>query len=221
MDEQLRTELVRAARALKLFPLPGVVFLPSTLLPLHVFEPRYRELVRDALASDGLFAVPMLREGWQSDYEGRPAIHPVAGLGRVVRSQLLPDGRYNLLLLGVGRVRVLEELPSDEPYRIARALLLEDRLPPGAEDQLRVTVDQLRLVAGQIMAAHPSLAQDLGRVLKSAEGPAQLVDMLGHLVLRDVDERQEYLETDELLARADRVLGGLVGLLGLEAGIEA
>ena len=221
MDAQQRLELERACAALPLFPLPGVVFLPGTLLPLHVFEPRYRKLVRDCLDGDSIFAVPLLREGWQSDYEGRPPVYEVSGVGRVVRSQTLPDGRYNLLVLGIGRVRIEEELATDEPYRLARAVPLSDRVLDGAQERLRGMIDQLRLVSGQIMVAHPTLATDLRRVLEGADSPAQLVDMLGHLVLREADERQRFLEVDDLLARADRVLLGLVGLLGTERGIEA
>lgn len=221
MDVQHRAELKRACRALPLFPLPGVVFLPSTLLPLHVFEPRYRKLVKDCLEGDNIFAVPLLREGWQRDYDGSPPIFEVAGAGRVVRSQTLPDGRYNLLVLGIARVRLHEELATDEPYRMARATVLDDEIPASVEDRFRVTVDQLRLVAGQIMSAHPTLSGDLGRVLKGAEDGGQLVNMLGHLVLREAEERQQFMETEDPLSRADRVLEGLVGLLSLEQGIEA
>lgn len=221
MDARHQHELERACASLPLFPLPGVVFLPGTLLPLHVFEPRYRKLVRDCLEGDHIFAVPLLREGWQSDYDGRPPVYAVSGVGRVVRSQALPDGRYNLLVLGIGRVRIEEELATDEPYRLVRAVPLGDTVPAGAQDRLRAMIDQLRLVSGQIMVAHPTLAGDLGRVLEGAEGPAPLVDMLGHLVLRESEDRQSFIELDDLLARADRVLLGLVGLLGVEQGIEA
>lgn len=221
MDPQNHQELERAAAALPLFPLPGVVFLPSTLLPLHVFEPRYRKLVADCIAGNGIFAVPLLQEGWQSDYEGRPPVHEVTGLGRIVRHQDLPDGRYNLLVLGLGRARILDELPTDEPYRVAHAALLEDRIPAGGEERVRQTIDQLRLVSGQIMRAHPTLAPEFARVLENARGSAQLVDMLAHLVLRESSDRQTYLEMDDLLARADLVTGGLLSLFTPESSIEA
>lgn len=221
MDPQNLQDLERAAVALPLFPLPGVVFLPSTLLPLHVFEPRYRKLVADCLGSHGILGVPLLREGWQSDYEGRPAVHEITGVGRIVRHQDLPDGRYNLLVLGLGRVRILEELPTDEPYRVARAEVLQDRVPPGADERLRQTVDQLRLVSGQIMRAHPTLAPEFARVLDNARGQGQLIDMLAHLVLREAEDRQAFLEADDLLTRADLVTGGLLSLFTPESSIEA
>ena len=221
MDPQTHRELERALASLPLFPLPGVVFLPSTLLPLHVFEPRYRKLVRDCIGTHGVLAVPLLREGWQSDYEGRPPVHEVMGAGRIVRHQELPDGRYNLLVLGLGRVRLLEEPPTDEPYRIGRAEIIEDRVPLGADERLRQTVDQLRLVSGQIMRAHPTLAPEFARVMENARGTPQLIDMLAHLVLREADDRQACLEADDLLARADLVTGGLLSLFTPESSIEA
>ena len=86
----------------RLFPLPNLVLFPHVLQPLHVFEPRYRELVREALAGDGLIAMGTLLPGWESDYEGRPPVFPMACLGRIVSHHQLDDGSYNILLLGVG-----------------------------------------------------------------------------------------------------------------------
>ena len=221
MDPQTHAELTRAVSALPLFPLPGVVFLPSTLLPLHVFEPRYRKLVADCLRGNGIFGVPLLREGWQSDYEGRPPVHEVTGVGRIVRHQDLPDGRYNLLVLGLGRARILDEPATDEPYRLAHAALLEDYTAPGAEERVRLAAEQLRLVSGQVMRAQPTLAPEVGRALENARGPGQLVDMLAHLVLREPADRQTYLEADDLLVRADLVTAGLLSLFTPESSIEA
>src|SRR5256885_9707642 len=92
--------------AARLFPLPNLVLFPQVVQPLHVFEQRYRQMTADALAGDRLIAMALLRPGWEADYDGRPAIHPVACLGRVVADQRLDDGRYNLLLRGLARVRV-------------------------------------------------------------------------------------------------------------------
>src|SRR5947208_17093988 len=88
----------------RLFPLPNLVLFPQVVQPLHVFEQRYRQMTADALAGDRLIAMALLRPGWEADYDGRPAIHPVACLGRVVADQRLDDGRYNLLLRGLARV---------------------------------------------------------------------------------------------------------------------
>ena len=114
---------------LPVFPLPRVVFLPHTLLPLHVFEPRYRALVADLVDGDGLLGVPTLGDRWQEDYDGRPAIHEVMGVGQLVRHQALPDGCSNIVLVGLGRARMRGELDTDKPYRVLETELLEDVAP--------------------------------------------------------------------------------------------
>lgn len=218
MNPRLLDAVRDACAALPLFPLPGVVFLPYTLLPLHVFEPRYRQLVKDALESGGVLAVPQLRQGWQSDYEGRPALHPIAGAGRIVRCQTLPDGRYNLLLLGVARVRIDQEPATDQPYRIATASVLEEDASPGGASALDAA---LRCFVRELMSANPALNEDLGRVLENADETEQLVYMLAHLALRDSDDRQRLLDADGLAARADLVMNGLAGLLAPGQPLEA
>src|SRR5262249_30357040 len=94
---------------LPLFPLPNVVLFPNVFLPLHIFEPRYREMVADALATDRLIGMVLLRPGWERDYEGRPPVYPVGCSGVITHAERLADGRYNIVLRGVERFRILEE----------------------------------------------------------------------------------------------------------------
>src|SRR3954471_18886278 len=117
----------------RLFPLPNLVLFPQVVQPLHVFEQRYRQMTADALAGDRLIAMALLRPGWEADYDGKPAIHPVACLGRVVAEQRLDDGRYNILLRGLSRIRVVKEISQGKLYRTARVELLGDRAPPEGE----------------------------------------------------------------------------------------
>src|SRR5262249_62182826 len=91
------------------FLLPYVWLFPHALLPLHVFEPRYREMTRDLLAGDHLLSIVRLRPGFEREYEGRPAVYEVAGVGEVVQSYTFPDGRYDILVRGIGRVRMERE----------------------------------------------------------------------------------------------------------------
>src|SRR3712207_569670 len=90
----------------RLFPLPNLVLFPSVIQPLHIFEPRYRQMTADALAGDRLLAIVLLRPGWEEEYEGRPAVYPVACLGHIAAHQRLEDGRSNLLLRGLRRIRI-------------------------------------------------------------------------------------------------------------------
>src|SRR5688572_25545764 len=106
---------------LSIFPLPNVTLFPGAGLPLHVFEPRYRELTREALAARKILAVARLRPGFESDYEGRPAVFDVCGVGFIEQHQERQDGRFDILLRGLCRVRIVEELPPLRSFRQVRA----------------------------------------------------------------------------------------------------
>src|SRR6188508_1840905 len=88
----------------RLFPLPNLVFFPQVMQPLHIFEPRYRQMTTDALAGDRLIALVLPKPGWEPDYAGAPDVHPVACLGKIVADQKMDDGRFNILLRGLSRI---------------------------------------------------------------------------------------------------------------------
>ena len=94
---------------LPLFPLPNVVLFPNVFLPLHIFEPRYREMVADALAGDRMIGMVLLRPGWERDYEGRPPVYPIGCSGVITHCERLADGRYNIVLRGIERFRIVRE----------------------------------------------------------------------------------------------------------------
>ncbi len=126
-----------------LFPLPNVVLFPAALLPLHIFEPRYRAMVRDALDNDRLIGMVMLRPGWEPNYDGTPAVYPVGCAGFITHADPLPDGRFNILLRGLQKFRILGERASREGverYRLARVESIDDSTRPatgGASDARR------------------------------------------------------------------------------------
>lgn len=111
--------------AVPLFPLPNVVLFPRTVLPLHIFEFRYRQMTADAVAGDRLVALSLLKPGWEKDYHARPAIEPVVCVGRILNWEKLADGKYNFLLQGVARARIEHEF-CDRTYRYARLSRLEE-----------------------------------------------------------------------------------------------
>lgn len=116
-----------------LFPLPNVVLFPQALLPLHIFEPRYRQMTTDALAGEQLIAMALLRPSAEdSAAPDPPPIFPMVGLGRIVGHQRLPDGRYYLVLRGLARAHVESEPPSKKPYRIGQLTLCHDIEPEAA-----------------------------------------------------------------------------------------
>lgn len=111
---------------LPIFPLPNSALFPGAGLSLHVFEPRYRQLVRDSLANRRCLAIARLRPGFEAEYHGRPPIFEICGAGRIVAHTRLLDGRYDIELLGVERVCIEAELPPTRSYRVVKAVPLSD-----------------------------------------------------------------------------------------------
>ncbi|MEO1498274.1 MAG: LON peptidase substrate-binding domain-containing protein [Planctomycetota bacterium] len=125
----------------RLFPLPAVSLFPRLVQPLHIFEERYRLMMEDALDDDGLIAMAVLKPGWEIDYPSRPPLESVACLGKIVAHHRLDDGRFNLMLAGVRRIRIDSEIEPPESFRRASVTLLKDREPIDATEG----VDELRL----------------------------------------------------------------------------
>src|SRR5258707_5877541 len=105
--------------SIPLFPLPNVVLFPNVFLPLHIFEPRYREMVADALKGDRIIGMVLLRPGFEADYEGRPPVYPIGCAGVITNVEELPDGRYLIELQGLTKFRITGE-DQRLRYRLAR-----------------------------------------------------------------------------------------------------
>src|SRR5688572_25873601 len=137
------------------FPLPTLVLFPHTVVPLHIFEPRYRAMVGDALLGDRLIAMALLKPGWEKDYEGAPPVHEVVGVGRILRDERTEDGRYNILLEGIARARIEEHLPPN-PYRRARVRVLTEPAGQPSPDLERVRLGLLAVYASLLSPQPPS-----------------------------------------------------------------
>lgn len=192
-----------------LFPLPDVVFFPRMVLPLHIFEPRYRAMVRDAMAGSRVIGMVCLREGWEANYGGRPAIFPIGTAGEMVRMSELPDGRFNIILRGVAAFDVVREGEREVPYReatISERSLERDALAPG-----------MRTVIGDLVQRWLARSR---RPVPSREVAALDVDdetfvnFFGqHLELPALD-KQALLEERRLSQRAQRLCDVLEFALG-------
>lgn len=208
-------EKVRAALGqLKVFPLPTAVLLPGTAIGLHVFEPRYRALARDALDGDGVFAIPMLAPGWESEYHGRPRLRPVAGAGLIERAERMPDGRYNLLVRGVFRVRITGEHFQMRPYREVRAEVAEETplQDPFASDTLRRLL--LQVCQGLPQESSAALAREAAR----ATDAGQLCDVAAAALLENPGALQSVLEALDVRRRVELLVGELGQLLLKQGG---
>lgn len=195
-----REQLQAACSELPLFPLPGVLLIPGTTLPLHVFEPRYRQLVKDCVETGKPLALPQVVMGGPIDLMGSPAIHPYAGVGFVSGHHSLPDGRYNVFIQGLARVRLEGEIPdSGHPYRVARAILLEDE-PVVGEDLARLGV-MLRAIVAPMLARSGDRGTIFLTGLAEAED-ARVPDAIAPLVLQQDEDRQAFLAENNPLYRA-------------------
>lgn len=186
-------------RSIPVFPLPDVVFFPGTVLPLHVFESRYRAMVKDALAADGTIAVALLRPGWEASYDGSPEYFPVATAGRMEELETTPDGRYYFKLVGTVRVR-LGEVVRDAPYRLVRAEEIPE--PPVVEDDPPIRRAKLDLFASQIYLVRELTGDDHPRlVLDERMSFAAAVNGACASLPSEPQVRQGLLEIDDLIER--------------------
>ncbi len=204
--------------ALSIFPLPDATLFPGAPLPLHVFEPRYRALVRDALAGSKVLAVARLKPGFESDYDGRPPVFDVCGAGRILEHVALADGRYHIMLRGVARVRILRELPPAQEYRVVRAEVIAD-LPvaAGLSSALEQEVASLwRTLAPKL----PEAVRDLAEVTRDAPDAGSFADRVAALLAGDADTSQALLAEPDPCERLRLIVERLhtaVEALGLRA----
>jgi len=180
------------------FPLPDVVLFPHAVVPLHIFELRYRTMVRDALSGERLIALALLKPGWERDYHGNPEFHELGCLARFEEVEWRPDDCYDLKLLGLSRVRLGAPV-REYPYRAVRVALLPEE--PYSEDDAVVRSERQSLL-------------DLYRRL--AESPAQaggaaadlpfvaLVNGVCMTAPLEAEERLELLALDSVIERGHR-----------------
>ncbi|MBK5260428.1 MAG: LON peptidase substrate-binding domain-containing protein [Thermoanaerobaculia bacterium] len=184
---------------LPLFPLPNLVFFPKTRLPLHVFEPRYRLMIADALEREKRIGIILLRPGWERDYFGAPEIYRCGTVGTIEQVVPLDDGRYNLLIHGDVRFRVVDEV-SSAPYRTAKVVA-----SPESQRNAERSYAQREWLA-ELSRQYLKFLPDEAAVPEIAT--ASLDSLTNALIMSlnlDVEEKQKLLETDDLIARAEQV----------------
>jgi Lon protease-like protein len=184
---------------LPLFPLPNLVFFPRTRLPLHVFEPRYRQMVSDAVATDQRFGIVLLRPGWEADYFGAPPIYACGTLGQIEQAVPLDDGRFNILVRGEVRFRVVGEV-SREPYRLARVVV-----QPEQDRDISKSYEQRTWLAELSRQYLEHLPDQIAVPEIDTVGLEALTNALIMSLNLDVQEKQRLLEIDDLIARAEEV----------------
>jgi uncharacterized protein len=180
---------------LPLFPLPNVVLFPNVFLPLHIFEPRYRAMTADALASDRMIGMVLLRPGWERDYEGRPPIYPIGCSGVITHVERLPDGRYSLVLRGLDRFRIVEE---DDALAYRRAIVEAVPERPLSTDD-RQLVHDFRAKLETILARHVRAVE---AKIPATMADEDLVNALAQYLDLEPLEKQALLEEPDIRTRA-------------------
>jgi Lon protease-like protein len=184
---------------LPLFPLPNVVLFPNVFLPLHIFEPRYREMVADALASDRMIGMVLLRPGWERNYEGRPPVYPIGCSGVITHAERLRDGRYDIVLRGLDRFRIVDE-NQERSYRRAVVEPLADETPSG--DQRRI-IHAGRTKLEALVGSDPRVGDAR---IPPAMNDEDLVNALAQYLDLEPLEKQALLEKSCLRARAESLV---------------
>ena len=187
------------------FPLPDVVLFPGVFLPLHIFEPRYREMVKDSLAGDRLIGISLLRPGWDHDADGRPSIYPVGCVGLISHVEELSDGRYNIVLRGVEKFRVVREEAPARAYRRAAVDYVDERMTAADREAVRRQRHQLERLLSAVGDApeHP---------FPSTLSDEEVINALAQYLDLEPIERQALLEQEGVARRC----GALIELLEMK-----
>jgi len=178
-----------------IFPLPNVVLFPNVFLPLHIFEPRYRAMVADALRDDRIIGMVLLRPGYEANYEGRPPVYPIGCAGVITHSEQLSDGRYDIVLRGIEKFRIVDEDES-RPYRLAHI----DCIPETLRDDERAPIGRHRRRLEALLASLVERSGSDPRFPPSVPDE-DLVNALAQYLALDPIERQALLERDGVLER--------------------
>lgn len=203
-----------------IFPLPDVVLFPHALLPLHIFEPRYRTMIDDALETDRLIALARLKDDYQDFYHTKHApIYDKVCLGRVTADQKLPDGRYYLILEGVVRATILDESETDKPYRVGELKLHRDR------NRFTETFDPDEQSQKLLKLCKRHMGDEAGRkgflkILESNLKLGTLCDILSYACPIDIDQKQALLEETQIEKRSEMLVQALVNLVHKDTSTE-
>jgi hypothetical protein len=171
------------------------VLVPNVFRPLHIFEPRYRTSVADALEGDRIIGMVLLRAGWEANYEGRPPIYPIGCAGLITFAERLDDGRYNIVLRGLEKFKVIDESES-QSYRVATV----DSILESSTDADRAAMREARRRLEALLVPQPE-----GRGAEPKVPPSMpdedLVNALAQYLELEPVEKQALLERDTLLSR--------------------
>lgn len=182
---------------------------PGVELPLHIFEPRYRVMMADALAGDRQLGMVLLAPGWEQKHHDAPPIHRVGCKGEIRDEQQLPDGRWNLILRGHSRFYIDSELETDKPYRIARAIVLSEPVDEAPGDEASLRANQLMLAVRRLLGDDEQSQRITSSLFGDAPLLSLLVDRVAAVLPIPAQAKQQLLETLSPIPRMELLLATL------------
>jgi uncharacterized protein len=190
----------------RLFPLPNLVVFPHVMQPLHIFEPRYRAMLEEALADDGLIGMVLLAPGWEKEYEGRPPLRAVGCLCRVATYHKTDEGSYNVLVLGLRRIVIEQELPPEKSFRVAEVRLCEDDYGDAAADERPELQRRLLEAFKRVLPQIPEAAEQLDELLGKQVPLGMLTDIVAYTLDIDLEFKERLLAETSVDRRAELLL---------------
>ena len=185
----------------RLFPLPNFVMFPHVVLPLHIFEPRYRQMTTDALEGDRIITMVQISPAPLGTTWAEPVpIESVGCLGKIIQHERLANGRFNLLLLGCKRVRLLHELETHKLYRSARVEILEDEEPTAPDELVR---SELIGLFREVYKSHRELDSEMAELLEKRVPLGVLTDLIAHALALSPALKQRLLGESSVDRRAE------------------
>lgn len=201
-------ELAQFNGTTRIFPLPNLVAYPNVVQGLHIFEERYRAMSEATINDDFLMTLVLLKPDWEEGYDSNPPIEMVACLGKIDFHERFPDGRYNLRFRGLARVRIREELETDEPFRIARADLLPD-ITLSDLPKLQSIRNELANVVLPRFETDGTAYRQIALLFQSDTHLGQLCDMLAFALPLDLSLKQQLLAEPHVHRRAELLIYAL------------
>lgn len=189
--------------AVPIFPLPNVVLFPHAVLPLHIFEERYKAMTADALQGTRQIAMALLQPGWVKCYYSKPPIESVVCVGTILTHERLADGRYNFLLQGTSRARITREV-GNRPYRLAELEPLIEE--PADEADLADERQRLAMAFHDPRLRSTGIGRKFRQMLDEGIGTAIVSDLIAFNFLDDVPLRQSLLADCDVRRRVGRVV---------------
>ena len=190
----------------RLFPLPNVVLFPGAVLPLHIFEQRYKEMTRDALGDNKVIAMALLKPGWEKNYYQRPAIEPVVCIGKILASEKLDDSTYNFLLQGMQRARIVGEREG-RPYRLAEVAPITET--PVMEIDLQGERQRIHDIFARRGWGQIGVGKQFLEMLNSAVSTAQIADLIAFNFLDDISLKQSLLADGDIRRRVSLTIDAM------------